>query len=314
VAAEEMLERVGPYRLQSRIGAGGMGEVFLALAPEGQTVAVKLLHAGGDAADAARLRREAATVRRVRGPYVAEVLDTGQVGDRPYVVTRYVQGRPLDTVVGADGPLRGSALDRLAQGLALAIDAVHAAGVVHRDLKPPNVMLVDGRPVLIDFGIAYAAAATRVTETGAMVGTVGYIAPEVLRDEPAGAPADVFGWAATVTYAATGRPAFGTGSIERIFARVLRGDVDLTDVPSRLRPLVTAAFATDPARRPTAAELVTRLAAGPVEALDVLDDPRVAAALDDPDAVRTRPTALAATAASASSSPARSSSPRWPRC
>lgn len=257
---DRMPERVGPYRLQSRLGAGGMGEVFLALDPDGRAVAVKLLHPGSDAAAHARLAREAATMRRVRGPHVAEVIDTGRLGDRPYVVTRYVQGRPLDAVVRETGPLAGEQLLRVARGLAEALVAIHAAGVVHRDLKPANVMLVDGTPVVIDFGIAYAAASTRVTQTDVVVGTAGFVAPEMLRGERAGPAADIFAWSATVVYAATGRSAFGSGTVEQIFYRVLHERPRLDGVPTELRALVAAGLSRDPDRRPTAVALRDRLA------------------------------------------------------
>lgn len=252
-------DRVGPYRLQSRLGAGGMGEVFLALDESGRTVAVKLLHPGSDEDAHARLVREAATMRQVRGPHVAEVIDTGRLGDRPYVVTRYIQGRPLDAVVRDDGPLTGAALWRVARGLARALAAIHGAGVVHRDLKPGNVMLVEGEPVLIDFGIAYAAASSQVTDSGIVIGTAGYVAPEVLRGDRAGRAADIFAWSATLVYAATGRSAFGTGSMEQIFFRVLNQEPDLTGVPAGLRRAVSAGLAGDPAVRPDAAGLLALL-------------------------------------------------------
>lgn len=264
--AEGVPERVGPYRLQSWLGAGGMGEVFLALDPDGRTVAVKLLHPGSDEAARSRLDREAATMRRVRSPYVADVLGTGVHGTRPYVATRYVQGRPLDTVVREHGPLGGDELLRVARGLAAALVAIHAAGIVHRDLKPANVMLVDGQPVVIDFGIAYAAASTRVTEAGAVIGTAGYVAPEVLRDERAGAPADVFAWAATVVYAATGRSAFGSGPLEKVFYRVLHEQPDLAGVPGELLAHVQAGLVKDPVTRPDAADLLARLGTGDLAA------------------------------------------------
>jgi hypothetical protein len=269
---EGMPERVAAgrtYDVQSRLGAGGMGEVFLALDPDGRTVAVKLLHPGSDQAARSRLEREVATMRRVRSPHVAEVLDAGHWGERPFVVTRYVQGRPLDVVVRERGPLGGAELLRLARGLAAALAAIHAAGVVHRDLKPANVMLVDGEPVVIDFGIAYAMATTRVTQTGAVVGTAGYVAPEVLRDERAGPAADIFAWAVTVAFAATGRSPFGSGTVEQVFYRVLNEKPDLAGVPAELLALVEGGLVKDPARRPAAADLTARLGgAGPGGAAD----------------------------------------------
>src|SRR4051812_22652401 len=195
-------DRLGPYRLLREIGVGGMGEVHLALDPLGRTVAIKILHpaVARDEVSRRRLEREVATMRKVQNPHVAEVLDADFAAPRPYVVTRYVQGRPLTEVVREDGVLRGPALARLALGLARALRAVHAAGIVHRDVKPGNVMLVDGDPVLIDFGLAQALDATRLTLTGTAIGTPGYLAPEILDGHRAGPEADVFSWASTVAF------------------------------------------------------------------------------------------------------------------
>ncbi|HXZ64559.1 MAG TPA: serine/threonine-protein kinase, partial [Streptosporangiaceae bacterium] len=161
-------ELLGPYRLRELLGQGGMGTVYLADAPDGTPVAVKVLRQGAPGEETARRRlaREVETMRRVRSPFVAEVLDADVTGDSPYIVTRYVAGRTLEDVVAADGRLTGQALAVLATGLAAALAAIHSAGVVHRDLKPGNVMLVDGQPVVIDFGIAQAPDSTRLTMTG----------------------------------------------------------------------------------------------------------------------------------------------------
>jgi hypothetical protein len=256
-------ERLGPYLLREQLGEGGMGVVYLASAPDGSLVAVKVLRQGVPAeADARqRLGREVATMRRVQSPFVAEVVDADVEGNPPYIVTRYVAGQTLEDVVAADGPLTGPALASLARGLAAALVAVHAAGVVHRDLKPGNVMLVDGQPVVIDFGIAQALDSTRLTMTGMFMGTPGYLAPEVIEGNTSGPAADVHSWAATVAYAATGRPPFGTGQFEAIFYRIVHGQPELDCMPAQLLPIVLAALARDPSRRPSAAELA-ELAAG----------------------------------------------------
>ncbi|NUR88029.1 MAG: serine/threonine protein kinase, partial [Nonomuraea sp.] len=167
-----MSERLGPYELLSKLGAGGFGEVHLALDAEGRTVAVKVLHphVAADAGALARLAREVETMRRVGGPHVAEVLDASLEGARPYLVTRYVQGKPLSAV-----PVPVEDLGPLASGLADALLAMHESGVVHRDLKPANVMMSEDGPVVIDFGIASALDSLSVTASGAVVGTPGYL-------------------------------------------------------------------------------------------------------------------------------------------
>src|SRR5262252_9473680 len=255
-------EALGPYRLVRRIGEGGMGVVYLAIDPAGERVAVKALHPGLAQEGTARRRmgREVESMQRVRSPHVAEVLDADLDADRPYIVTRYVPGLALDAVVGAGGPLTGPALARLARGLAEALAAVHAAGVVHRDLKPGNVMISDGEPVVIDFGIAQVPETTRLTMTGMFMGTPGYLAPEVIEGKDSGTASDVHSWGATVAFAATGRPPFGTGAFETIFYRIINGQPDLNGFPAPLLSLVVQALSRDPARRPSAAELCQRTA------------------------------------------------------
>ncbi|MFJ2030204.1 serine/threonine-protein kinase [Streptosporangium sp. NPDC087985] len=259
-------ERLGPYHLLSTLGAGGFGEVHLALNPEGQTVAVKILHpqVAADVTALARLAREVETMRRVQGPHVAEVLDASLEGARPYLVTRYVQGRPLSVVVAGDGPLEGDDLVRLACGLAEALAAIHAAGVVHRDLKPANVILTDGEPVVIDFGIACALDSVSVTVSGVILGTPGYLAPEVIEGTGSGAAADLFSFGATLAYAATGRHPFGTGPASAIGYRVVHHAPDLEGVPGWLEPVLQECLRRDPAARPAAVAVLDRLgAAGP---------------------------------------------------
>src|SRR5579875_581035 len=255
--------RLGPYRLLERIGEGGMGVVHLASDRRGRLVAIKVLHPRGMEEPNARRRlaREVETMRRVRSPFVAEVIDADVTGKHPYIVTRYVAGRTLDSVVRRDGPLPPRALERLASGLAQALAAVHAAGVVHRDLKPGNVMLADGNPVVIDFGIAHTQGATRLTQTGMFMGTPGYLAPEVIEGQPSSEASDVHSWGATVAYAATGRPPFGTGSFESVFFRIVQGNADLDGMPGPLVPVVLAALSKDPRARPSAAWLCAQSAA-----------------------------------------------------
>jgi len=256
-------ERLGRYRLVRRLGEGGMGVVYLAVDESGVQVALKALHPGLAQESNARRRmsREVETMRRVRSRYVAEVLDADLDGDPPYIVTRYVPGLSLDEVVGSAGPLTGPALARLAYGLAEALSAVHAAGVVHRDLKPGNVMIADGEPVVIDFGIAQLPETTRLTLTGMFMGTPGYLAPEVIEGKDSGPSSDVHSWAATVAYAATGRPPYGTGPFETIFYRIVHGAPNLDTLPAPLQPIIVDALSRDPARRPSAADIGPRIAA-----------------------------------------------------
>jgi hypothetical protein len=261
-ALESLSGKIGPYRLHEKIGEGGMGMVFLASDTENRPVAVKVLGptVSSDPSARQRLYREVETMRRVRSRYVAEILDADVGGSSPYIVTRYVPGRTLDEAVRQDGPLHGLALERLATGLASALAAIHAAGVVHRDLKPGNVMLADGYPVVIDFGIAHIPDATRLTQTGMVMGTPGYLAPEVIEGQQSTGAADVHSWGATVAFAASGRQPYGTGTYQTIFFRVLQGQAELDGVPPALLPLVTAALAADPRNRPPATWLAEHCA------------------------------------------------------
>ena len=256
-------KRLGPYRLIRRLGEGGMGVVYLATDSAGHQLAIKALHPGMAREDNARRRmaREVDTMRRVHSRYVAEVVDADLDCDPPYIVTRYVPGLTLEEVVSAGGPVTGAALSRLGYGLAQALSAVHAAGVVHRDLKPGNVMISDGEPVVIDFGIAQLPENTRLTMTGMFMGTPGYLAPEVIEGRESSSSADVHSWGATMAYAATGKPPYGTGPFETIFYRIMHGSPDLDMVPAPLRPVLLAALSRDPSRRPPADELGRRVAA-----------------------------------------------------
>jgi len=240
-----------------------MGVVYLARDSEHRSVAIKVLRpsVAGDPNARRRLAREVETMRLVRSPFVAEVIDTDVTGNMPYIVTQYVPGRTLDEFVREEGPLRGAALARLACGLAEALVAVHCAGVVHRDLKPGNVMLVNGQPVVIDFGIAQALDSTRLTMTGMFMGTPGYLSPEVIEGQQSSRASDVHAWGATVAFAATGRAPFGTGSYETIFYRIVNGSPDLVGVAGPMLPLLTAALGREPSRRPSAEQLSAATAA-----------------------------------------------------
>jgi predicted Ser/Thr protein kinase len=288
MTAQDHTDRLGPYRLLERLGEGGMGVVYLATDPNQRKVAVKALRPviAADPNARRRLAREVETMRRVRSPFVAEVLDADVTSDPPYIVTRYVHGRTLEEIVSQSGPVPGPQLARVASGLALALAAVHAAGVVHRDLKPGNVMLTNGEPVVIDFGIAQVPDSTRLTQTGMFMGTPGYLAPEVIEGKPSGPASDVHSWGATVAFAATGRPPFGTGAFETIFYRIINGQPDLDGFPAPLLSIVGQALSRDPARRPDTAELC-----------------RCTAALDPSSLGAARATAAAAGAAAAFAAP-----------
>ena len=237
-------DRLGPYRLVSRLGEGGMGVVHLALDAHGRAVAIKVLrpHVAYDPEARWRLEREVDTLTRIRSTRVAAVVDSDITGDRPYLVTRYVAGPSLDDVVTDEGPLGPDELVRLGRGLVEALEAIHGVGVVHRDLKPGNVLLEDGEPVVIDFGIAHIADDVRLTSSGLVMGTPGYLSPEVIGGSPVTQATDWWGWAATLAFAASGRPPFGRGPMDVVLGRVSRGETDLSGVDQRLSPLLAAAL------------------------------------------------------------------------
>jgi serine/threonine protein kinase len=280
---------VGPYRLLAKIGEGGMGVVHLAQRPDGSRVALKVLrpHVIGDDEARERLAREVASMRRVRSPRIAEVLDADPWGPTPYIATRYVPGLSLHQHVRQEGPVRGDDLRHLAAGLAEALLAVHAVGVLHRDIKPSNVLLEGRSPVLIDFGLARLAEDPRLTVTGWLLGTPGYLAPEILYGEDATVASDVHSWAATVVLAATGRPPYGRGPAMAIMDRVRRGEHDLDGVPPELLPFVISALSPDPQQRPSLPALLADLRPRP--AASSLASP----GRRDPQDVPTMPFALA---------------------
>ncbi|WP_022921938.1 protein kinase domain-containing protein [Ornithinimicrobium pekingense] len=256
---------LGDYRLGERVGEGGMGVVWRARSGDGREVAVKVLreHIAHDEQARARLRREVRTLARVHSPRVAAVIDADVDGPAPYIVTEFVPGRPLDRVVEEHGPLRGDDLLRLGRGLGEALRAIHGAGIVHRDLKPGNVLLVDHdgtlEPVVIDFGIAQVADDVRLTATGLVMGTPGYLSPEVVEGGDVGEATDWWGWAATLAFAASGQPPFGRGPLTVVVDRVVRGRLQLDGVDPALRPLLAAALDPDPARRPSQQQVLTGL-------------------------------------------------------
>ncbi|GIG56981.1 hypothetical protein Lfu02_13530 [Longispora fulva] len=268
-------EQLGPYRIIGRLGEGGMGSVFLAQPPEGRPVALKVIRA--DLAREPEFRRrfslEVTRVKQVPPFCTAEVLDADPEHETPYLVVEYVNGPSLAAVIGEHGPLTPSNLHGLAIGVATALTAIHGAGVIHRDLKPGNVLLAPGSPKVIDFGIARAVDVTQsLTRPDQVVGSVSYMAPERFGPEGGGVTqaADVFAWGAVVAYAGTGRLPFVGDSMPGTVAKIMTQAPDLDGLSGPLRDLVEDALAKDPKDRPTARQLVDRLlAGGPTRALNL---------------------------------------------
>ncbi|WP_460369731.1 serine/threonine-protein kinase, partial [Actinocorallia lasiicapitis] len=258
---------LGAYRLTGRIGSGGQGVVYLGTGPDLETVAVKLLSAHLDETARQRFVRELAATKRVARFCTAQVLDADLEGDRPYIVSEYVPGPSLAEYVARDGVLAGGALERLATGTLTALAAIHTAGVIHRDFKPHNVILGPDGPRVIDFGIARALGdAVTSTLPSGVIGTPAYMAPEQVRGLAIGTHADVWAWAATIVFAATGVPPFGQDSIPTVAGRILHADPNLGELAEPLRALVVAALTKDPAVRPSAQVLLMNLLGGPAEA------------------------------------------------
>ncbi|MGQ4376417.1 protein kinase [Streptomyces sp. SAS_267] len=251
--------RVGPYRVVGRLGSGGMGTVFAAVSAAGERMAVKVIHPAQAADDEfrARFRREVQLSLRVAGPCLVPVHDADTEAALPWLATPFISGPTLDRYVAVNGPLAGAHLYALAAGTAAALDAIHAAAVVHRDVKPSNVILAPSGPQVLDFGIAHALDGTSVTRTGVLTGTPGWISPEHYRTGEVGPHGDVFAWGALIAYAATGRLPFGSGAVDAVAFRVMSAEPDLNGVASDLLPLVEKALSKEPADRPSAAQLAT---------------------------------------------------------
>ncbi|GGZ35613.1 hypothetical protein GCM10010387_32120 [Streptomyces inusitatus] len=255
---------VGPYRTLARLGAGGMGVVYLARSAGGALAAVKVIRAeyAADPGFRARFRREAEAAARVTGPWLVPVLGTETEAREPWLATAFVPGPSLGEVVGTGGALPTATVRALGSRLAEALVAVHDAGLVHRDVKPGNVLLALDGPRLIDFGIARHENAPALTATGAVIGTPGFLAPEHASAGTPGPPSDVFSLGCVLAYAATGRGPFGSGGGAGVLFRTIHEKADLTGVPPGLVPLITACLAKEPADRPAASRVRETLAAG----------------------------------------------------
>jgi hypothetical protein len=245
--------QVGQYRLLGRLGAGGMGEVFLGESPGHRKVAVKLLrneHAG-DPQFRERFAREVAAAKMVGGFHTAQVVDADPDGDPPWLVTAYIPGPSLAGAVGQSGPLDADAVRLLGTSLAEGLAAIHGCGLVHRDLKPANIILADDGPRIIDFGVARGVDAADLTSTGFLVGTITYMSPEQVSGERVDARSDVFSLGGVLAYATTGRGPFDAPTIPAITTRITDGAPDLDGIGGPLRAVIEACLAKDPAARPT---------------------------------------------------------------
>ncbi|WP_051102467.1 serine/threonine-protein kinase [Parafrankia elaeagni] len=265
---------VGRYRLRARLGSGGMGAVYLGVDPAGRPVAVKMIRPDlvAEADLRERFRREVAAARRIRGTFVAAFVDADAEAESPWLVTEYVEGLSLTAAVGRHGGLEEAQLVALGCGLATALLSMHSAGLVHRDLKPSNVLLGTTGPKIIDFGIARALDGTAHTGTGAVLGTVAWMAPEQLLGERAGPAADIYAWAMCLLFAARGRHPFPAEAPAAMAMRMLRDSPDLTGVPGHLVPVLTRALQKNPAHRPSADEALCALLGVEIASLAVAQD------------------------------------------
>src|ERR1700689_416896 len=254
---------VGEFALRARLGSGGMGRVYLGFSPGGRAVAIKVVHPelARDPEFLRRFRQEVASARLVSGMYTAPVVGSGAAAAPPGLAPASAPAPPLADVVNLHGPLAEAAVWRLAAGLADALRAVHGCGLVHRDLKPGNVLLAADGPPGVDFGISRAFEGTQFTSAGMVVGTPGYMSPEQAEGQQAGPPSDVFSLGCVLAYAATGNAPFGGGSAASILYRVVTGEPDLSGVPGNLRQAITACMVKNPAERISLAQLGPMIAA-----------------------------------------------------
>ncbi|MEE1780105.1 serine/threonine-protein kinase [[Kitasatospora] papulosa] len=252
---------VGSFRLHRRLGAGGMGVVYLGSDRRGQRVALKVIRPdlAEDQEFRSRFAREVSAARRIRGGCTARLVAADLEADRPWFATQYVPGPSLHDKVAEEGPLPAAEVASIGAALSEGLVAVHEAGVVHRDLKPSNILLSPKGPRIIDFGIAWATGASTLTHVGTAVGSPGFLAPEQVRGAAVTPATDVFSLGATLAYAATADSPFGHGSSEVMLYRVVHEEPHLFDVHDALAPLVRACLAKDPEERPSTLQLSMRL-------------------------------------------------------
>jgi hypothetical protein len=253
----------GEFRLRARLGTGGMGRVYLGMSPAGRAVAVKIVHPelARDDDFVGRFRSEVAAAQAVNGIYTAQVVATGPYDNPPWLATAYVPGPTLQQLVDEHGPLAEAALWRLGAGLAEALRAVHAAGLIHRDLKPNNVLVAEDGPRVIDFGVSRALDATSHTRPGQTFGTPSFMSPEQARGQAVGVASDVFSLGAVLCFAATGRAPFGDQNLLTVLYRVVHEEPALDGISGSLRELIAGCLAKDAVARPTLAQLTTSFAA-----------------------------------------------------
>ncbi|MFH8476495.1 LamG-like jellyroll fold domain-containing protein [Streptomyces sp. NPDC018000] len=254
---------LGDYRVVGRLGEGGMGRVFLGRSPSGRSVAIKMVHASlvHEPEFRARFRSEVQASRVVGGAFTAPVIDADTEAEQPWMVSSYIAGLSLHQAIVDQGPLPPVTVAALAAGLAEALVSIHRAGLVHRDLKPSNVLLADDGPRVIDFGIARAFDATRLTRTGVPIGSAGFMSPEQVNGGEITAASDVFSLGAVLAFAAIGVGPFGVGSAPVMLYRIVYEAPDLEAVPDpALRALLADCLAKEPALRPTPQQILRRVA------------------------------------------------------
>ncbi|MFH9228308.1 serine/threonine-protein kinase [Streptomyces lydicus] len=256
---------IGGYRLRARLGAGGMGRVYLGYTAGGRPVALKVVRPelAEDPGFRHRFAQEVASARRIHGFYTAQVVDAGTDATTPWLATTYVPGPSLQQVVHQHGPLPERTVLLLVAGIAEALHAIHAAGVVHRDLKPGNVLVAADGPRAIDFGIARAADASPLTGTGLRIGSPGFMAPEQALGLPATPATDVFALGALIAYIGSGMPPFGDGPESASLYRAIHEEPDLSHLPPGLHELVRLCLAKNPEDRPGTAWLIEAARAHP---------------------------------------------------